>query len=509
MCRLMSLVAICCAVLVAGCAGVPQTQPPTLNLRRLSDQDSPLSLAVRSLEQISDARERAELANRIADAYIAQQRVGDALLLLDHAAGLAAFTRASAEAVAVAADTARLYRRIDREEEALLLLQETYDRAVAISASRERGDALDAVIDAGFEIGDEAIDLIGRAVESLFVLDDEAVRARLLTRTAVRFHQAGNRATMHTLMQQAIPAAGSVGNPWQRAAAISELAAAYEQTGNRDAAIAAIDEAVDELRRLGNGFVPSEDALHLLRTVDNVVLLAQQLSAVELVERLEQPEQRVAGLTSVAVGYGRQQARSAAYIFFSRAVREASLVEAAPARVAAMTGVAAGYLSAGDADLAVIQANGAASIVLQITDAGEQAEAARRVAAVYAAAGDSERALRLLNDLPAGAVRDSVRVAYARELAHHGNAVEARQALVEAFPEPSADGGSVPAAEVALAFAEARDTERALGWLTAASDIIDVVRVLVVLGLQGVGAAELSEAGRATLAQLRISLAAR
>lgn len=508
MCRLKSLVAICFVVLLAGCAGGPQTQPPMLNLRRLSDQQSPLALAARSLEYIDLVRERVEIANRIADAYIVQERSADASFILDYAAALAPFSGSSADAVIASAETARLYSRLDRNAAALGLLEDAHQRALAISNDRERGRALDAVIEAAFEGGEDSMDLLGHVVESLFVIEDSAVRAQLLTWTAVRYHHSGNRATMNSLMQQAIPAAGSIANPWQRAAAISELAAAYERTGNRDAAISAIDEAVEEIRRLDNGLAEPADSGYLLQAIANVVLLEQQLSAVELVERLQQAEQRALALTAVAVGYGNQQARSAAYIFFSRAVREASLVDTPAARVRAMTSVADGYLSIGDADLAVIQANGAGSTVAQIAEEAEQQAAGRRVVAIYAAAGEVERAGRFLSDLPEGRPRYAVQVALARELVHYQRDADARSLLRAAFGQGQRVAALAPelAAEVALAFAEAGDTERALDWSTAVEGAADVARALTALGRRGVTAEQLTARERELLLQLQDGL---
>lgn len=508
MCRLKSVVAFCVVVFLAGCAGGPQTQPPSLNLRRLNDQGSPLALAARTLEQIGDVRERTEIANLIADAYISQDAPGDAGLLLDYATGLAPFTAASAASIGEAARTAWLYAELGRTDDALTVLNGELERALTISDNRERGAALDAVIAAAFRVGEDAFELLGRAAESLFVLEDLGVRAQLLVSTALRYHGAGNRATMNALIQQAIPAAGSIPNPWQRAAAISELAAAYEALGNRDAALGAIDEAIEEIRRTGNGPAPQADTEYLLRVVDNVVRMAQTLSAVELVERLQQPQQRARGLSAVATGYGRQDARSAAYIFFSRAVREASLVDAPLDRVRAMVDVAHGYLLVGDADLAVIQANGASSVALQTADERERLEAGRQILQIYAAAGEIGRATLFLSDMGEGEVRERLTVAFAAALVQADRRADARTLLLQRFPgEPSGPG--LPfAAEIAAVLAASGEVEPALRWAAASSRPAAAARVLAELGRRGVTADTLSDNEREALLALADHLAA-
>lgn len=508
MCRLKSVVAFCVVAILAGCAGGPQTQPPSLNLRRLSDQGSPLALAARTLEQVGDLRERSRLANLIADAYISQQAPADAGVLLDYASGLAPFTAVSPSSISAAAHTARLYAELGRTDDALLLLENELERALTIANNRERGNAIDAVIAAAFSVGEDSFELLGRAAESLFVLEDVGVRAELLISTALRYHVAGNRATMNALVQQAIPAAGSIANPWQRAAAISELAAAYEALGNRDAAIGAIDEAIEEIRRAGNGPAPAADSEYLLQVVDNVVRMAQTLSAVELVERLEHPEERARGLAVVAAGYGRQQARSAAYIFFSRAVREASQVGVPLARVRAMVEVANGYLQVGDAELAVIQANGASSVVLQITDGAERIEAGTYVMQIYAAAGEIDRATLLLTDIADTEVRDRLTVVFADALIRFGRQSEARTLLLRSFPDLPR-GESPLAAQTAAAFAAAGEVEQALRWAGESDRPAGAVRVLAELGRQGVTADTLSDSERDALSTLADRLAGR
>ena len=508
MCRLKSVVAFCVVAFLAGCAGGPQTQPPSLNLRRLNDQGSPLALAARTLEQVGELRERTEIANQIADAYILQQAPADAGVLLDYASGLAPFTAASAATVGAAAQTARLYAELGRSEDALALLERELERALTISDNRERGAALDAVIAAAFSAGEDAFELLGRAAESLFVLEDPGVRAELLVSTALRYHVAGNRATMNALIQQAIPAAGSIANPWQRAAAISELAAAYEALGNRDAALGAIDEAIEEIRRAGNGPAPEADSEYLLQVVDNVVRMAQTLSAVELVERLEQPQERARGLSAVAAGYGRQQARSAAYIFFSRAVREASLVDAPADRVRAMVEVAHGYLLVGDPELAVIQANGATSVVLQMADGDERFEAGRQVLQIYAAAGELDRADLFLSDIGDGAERDRLVVAFAAALVQAGSQSEARTVLLRSFPGERRSSAVPIAADIAALFAAASEVEQALLWAAGSNRPAAVARALAQLGRQGVTAESLSEIEREALSALADHLAA-
>ncbi len=508
--------------LLASCAGGPHALPPAVNTRRLATPDAPIGLAVRLFDRVDDITERIELANEAADASLTTGAADDATLLLDYARALVPFAPATPRAATAAANTAVQFAAVGRTAEAVQVLEAVFARLTEIPGAAERGAALEAIINASFLVGDESFDLLTRVVQSIFVIEDLWTRVNLLTDTAVRYFRAGNRGTANALMQQAIPAAGSLADPWQRAAAIGTLAVAHYRTDNRDAAITAVDAAMEEVRRSGNGAPGPAAAPYLLQMIDMVVLLSQQLTAVELVERIDDPATRAQGLSGVAVGFGREGARSAAYIFFSRAVREASLVDDRAGRVRAMTDVASGYLGIGDTDLAVIQANGAASVTLQIPDPDAQIAAGRRVMAVYARSRERGRAETFLSDLPAGRVREEVALAFAQELLAAGltgGAPADASVLADAraiLRSSLAPGGAATAISnartagaVARTFARVGDVENAARWMDPAADPASTAWALISIGRLHPQMDSLSPADRDALERVRAAVAAR
>ncbi|TVR02617.1 MAG: hypothetical protein EA403_08615 [Spirochaetaceae bacterium] len=509
-------------MLLASCAGGPPTLPPAVNTRRLTNPDAPIGLAARLFDRVGDLTERIELANEAADAARSSGASDDAGLLLDYARTLIPFAPAHPRTVVAAANTAVQFAAVGRTVDAVQVLEGEFARLAEIPNATDRGAALEAIINVSFLVGDESFDLLTRAVQSIFVMEDLSTRVRLLTETAVLYYRAGNRGTANSLMQQAIPAAGSLADPWQRAAAIGSLAVAHHRTDNRDAAITAVDSAMEELRRGGNGAPTATAAPYLLRILDAVVLLSQQLTAVELVDRIADPETRARGLSGIAVGFGQEGARSAAYIFFSRAAREASLVEDRGGRIRAMTDVASGYLQIGDADLAVIQANGAASVTLQIPDTAEQIAAGGLVMSVYARSRERGRAETFLSDLPEGRVREEVALAFAQQLIAGGQIAEApanEQMVSDArsilLRYLGSDGAATAisdartAGAVARAFAQVGDIGNAVRWMNPTADPASTAWALIAIGRVHPQMDSLSPADRDALERVRAAVAAR
>lgn len=353
MIRLHRLAALLAVALLSACATGPGSDS-SFNLRLLDDRESGLAYAVRFASEVPAPGDRAGLFVGIGERYAALEQ-GEAAASVRAFAGELIVTSAEGSRVSrPAVALARAYIEQGSPSRAATLLEAAVARVPALPTPAARANVLAEIIDISFENGDALFDVLRLAIEAVFVVEDLGRRVDILTDAALRYQQQGSRQSANVLIQQSIPAAGNIDEPWARAAAFAAIAGAYRAIGEEERADRMIADGI-EAARGADAAPPAAAARFLSRLID----LGRRLDALDRAEGIERPQTRAVVLSRIAEGYDTEELRSSAFILYARAVSAAGTVPDAAGRAESYLTVAESYLRYGETQLAVIQAQNA------------------------------------------------------------------------------------------------------------------------------------------------------
>lgn len=495
--RLHRLVALLAVALLSACATGPGGES-SFNYRLLDDRESGLAYAVRFAVEVRDAGPRTVLLVDIADRYEELDRAPEAEALRRFVGETIA---AGPEGTAVSPAAVRLargYLERGMTARAITLLEEAVSRVGSLGDARAQAQVLEDVINMCFEAGDEFFDVLRSAIEAVFVIEDLGRRVDILAEAAVRYQAQGVRQSANVLIQQSIPAAGNIAEPWARAAAFAEIARAYRAIGETDRAERMIADAVSVAREADTA--PAEAASTFLsRLVD----LDRRLDALDLAEGIQRPAVRAVVLAGIAEGYDTEDLRSSGFILYARAVSAAGRVADAATRAGSYLHVAESYLRFGEDQLALIQASNAVRSLAQADPGSRETAMLQRLVDLFLAV-DAPSELAGVSDLaPAAAVeaRVSAHVAVAAEGTYIAVAAEHLQRAQEARAQ--ADGAQNAASrDIATAAARLGRIDEAIGELETMDNARHISAAVVSIGYQAMRSGGLTDDQRARLEEL-------
>jgi tetratricopeptide (TPR) repeat protein len=495
--RLHRLVALLAVALLSACATGPGGES-SFNYRLLDDRESGLAYAVRFAGEVQDAGRRSELLVDIADGYAE-------LGLASEAQALYAFvfeTIATApEGAAVSPAAVRLARSyLDRgmTARAITLLEEAVSRVGSLGESRAQAQVLEDVIDISFETGDELFDVLRAAIEAVFVIEDLGRRVDILAEAAVRYQAQGVRQSANVLIQQAIPAAGNIADPWARAAAFAEIARAYRAIGETERADRMIGDGISAAREADAA--PADAASAFL---SRLVALERRLDALDLAEGIQRPAVRAVVLAAIAEGYNTEDLRPSGFILYARAVSAAGRVDDAGVRAGSYLHVAESYLRFGEDQLALIQASNAVRSLAQADSESRDSPMLERLVDLFLAV-DAPSELSGVSDLaPTASTRAlvSAHVAVAAEGTYMAVAVEHLQRARQARAE--ADGAQNAASrDIARAAARLGRIGEAMDELETMDNARHTSAAVISIGYEAMRSGGLTDDQRARLEEL-------
>ncbi len=406
-----------CLLMLAGCPTIPDgdiDQGP--ELPPVSPDRGALPYAVAAADAVGDPFSQAFVYTSIAEAYIESGLPEQAALVLRRA-----FSRVSAlpnqpGRTEVLVELATGYFRADRADMAVPILENALAAAQGIDDDFSRGLLIQGIIEAAFLGGDAAADVLRDAVLSVYVIQDLWTRVSILVDVARRYQESGLGRGVSNLLQQALPAATGLENPWQKAAAFSEIAGRYAGAGERDQALQQARRAVREINSVTVVTRTEEDARHLLTVGNNLVALGLFDEAVSVVQTIEFPYLRAGGLAEI----GRRQIEadllSSGNLLLAAAtnllVREPSLYR----RALGQADLSVDYLEVGNRQLALVNATSALELASQIEDQYERSEVLTQVARVYIRIGDTPTAVSVMGGIEDGYIRSSSLASIAQSL---------------------------------------------------------------------------------------------
>ncbi len=404
-------------------------EEPRFNFRGFGDGDSPLYFALREADQVADISNRIFVFSEIAAAYLLRGQQSEARALLIHLADLSQRVSSPGERAEILVELADLRIQLDEVEAGLSTLGEALDIASALADQVARGALYERVLQVAFSAGEDGFPVVARTIDLVLVIDDLQTRATVLTNTAERYQRRGLGQSGNVLVQQAIPAAGSIGSPWRRAAALSAVALNFRAAGDARSAALYADRAADQLIGLTVLSLPDDDARVIADVGAKLARLDRFSTAAQVVAVIPQSHIRAHALVTIAQAYDRAGDRSSAFVMFTRAASEAER-SGSPALIAgAYASIAEGYLSIGEEQLAYLNAEFARSVIAGLEDEFGRSSVYIRLAPVYVAAGAGSEleldALEFREAFP----RFQLLIALSREYAVQAMLADARRPL--------------------------------------------------------------------------------
>lgn len=497
MIRLHRLTALLAFVLLSSCATGPGGDS-SFNYRDLDDRESGLAYAIRFTVEVRDPGERAELLVDIAGRYEELGMPGQAEAVRTFAGETVATSGEDAAVSAAAVELARSYLQRGMTARATTQLDAAVSRVPGLDDPREQARVLADVIELCFETGDELFDVLRRAIEGVFVVEDLGRRVDILTDAAVRYEAQGVRQSANVLIQQSIPAAGNIAEPWARAAALAAIAGAYRAIDEDERAERTIADAVSAAR--GADVAPADAAARFL---SRLIGLGRRLDALDLAEGIERPASRAVVLSTIAESYDTENLRSSAFILYARAVSAAGAVAEAAGRAEAYLRVAESYRRFGEAQLAVIQAGNALRSLAQVDAALRDTSLMLRLAGLFVAA-DTPSELASVVDLapdPGTEARLAAHIALLAEDAYVAVAAEHLERARSARAA-SGEGQNTASRDIARAAARLGRIDDAIAELGTMDDAVRTSAAVTAIGYEAMRAGGLSDAQRARLEEL-------
>lgn len=389
-------------IVLSACSSGPATRSlPPLDLQALASQATPLSVALIAAERTTDVHSRIFAYTEIARGYLAQDNTAETVRLLDRALQLTDLENLTQDAPDIQSSVAGVLVQAGQTARAVQILQTALNGARAIKDDTTRGLVFEKIISACFDAGPQAFDVLRQTIQAVYVIEDLWVRASLLVDTARRYQDAGLTQPVDVLLQQAIPAAGSIASPWLKSLALSQIAVRFHVSGNNDSAGYYAMRAVEQITSVTVVRRSEEDASRVLQVAQNLAELDRTAESLKVLQTVEYAYLRVEGYASVArnIGAGEGAARKRALDLCSQAVDLAQKIASPYQRVEALASVADAYGKIHQPRLALATIGVAEDLLPQIGNAAQQSSAVEAIAPVEISWGDWQKAITLVTSV--------------------------------------------------------------------------------------------------------------
>ncbi len=209
------------------------------------------------------------------------------------------------------------YVRSGRNEKGAALLKEALSVLDGSMAESVQGNILKQVIAIGFQGGESTFDLPGEAVQQSLVIQNLEIRLDLLIYAAEQYRNYNIGLFSDTLIQQAIPAAGSIENLWSRALGMIRLAVLIAETGDEDYGRQMAHRGIRSMENVTVIVRPEEEARKVVRIAGYLAELGMEDDAVIAAETIEFPRLRAEAYAKIAEEWNKQDEPIRSEIYLS------------------------------------------------------------------------------------------------------------------------------------------------------------------------------------------------
>lgn len=435
-------------------------------------------------EAIQDVFSRLFVYTTIADGYTRAERFDDAVVVLNRALRYIPQTPLDSQRAEVLSEIARQFVRADNVDAARVQLTRALSIAQEIDEERRRGLVLQTIVDVCFEGGEAFFDILREAIEAVYIIEDVSVRSGVLIEAARQYQETGIGQSVEALVQQSIPAASSIENPWLKAERYTEIALRYFVAQEREQAEEFASRAVEEIESVTVVSRTFDDTIRLLTVSRNLARIGRFDDAIAVALTIELPHLRARAFVQIADLYARAGATQAARALLDSAV-QAIEVELETFQLAeSYAEIAAEYARLNDRTLSLLNADFALELAPEIEDPYQRSAVIERVVDVYLSVEDFDRAREALALVDDPYIQASVMVDTAAALVQ-GNQADVARVILD-LAEDTAGRATYLRDELyrnlALAYLELDDVERSLMMAAEIEDGYAVALALAQIG---------------------------
>ncbi len=477
-----------------------------LSLRRLGGEDTIGGTAVVLAVSFEEPGRRLERLAAVATAYLDADRGDDARILLDY---LRDHETEGVEAHALAdtlASVGRGYARLGDAEAAAAVLDRARRAASRIAAESSRVAVLARIVDAAFLPTPTLTETLQATIQEGYIIQDFALRADFLLDLLERYGGAEVLGNVNALIQQALPAASSIADPWERALAFARIARTQRAPEGE-----LTDAAGETLRRSlsaveGDAEIASgTQALAARQLISVLADLNRRPEALSLVDEIPLGHLQSASYVDLARSYFGDGIRTVGFLMLTRATRSASLAATPARRAESHLAIARAYHEIEEESLAEFQLEQARINAVAAESASEKVRLLEDIVALHLEHDRIDVMDDIAAELPGGLAVARLRARVSELLLERGRREEGAYQFREALATLRAASETEPGFAVRMCRLAARLAEIDLALSIAASipdpvnqidALADIIRWLP-LGHR------LSPAAQETLAQIR------
>ena len=393
----------------------------------VTDDGSPLSLAVSEAGELDDPMMRATLYLDLGNAYIDLGDEQNAAVLADEILTLAQASGASEESIRMQLRVAPLFYDAARPERSGEVLISAVQLIRAVEFPQVRAGLLAEAVKYALLCGDSGLPTVRAAVDEAYVLEDPATRVDTLISVARLYQQGGTALSVTSLIHQSVPSVRSIPNPRQRAYLFGRLAGLANAARETDIRDRLVEDAMRELGRdAPSDTVNDRYVADLVRILSEIGARSSAAIAADLVA---DPQERVRALVALASG---DPGLPVAPQLLQSASDAAEQVSGNVARAESLLTVADAYLSRADMPAAARLADEVQSLLEAGAAAGQRLDLFLGVVHVIAGS-DPGQLSALINGQTDPFVRGSVATAAADQLGAAGEPEIAKSLLTTAL----------------------------------------------------------------------------
>ncbi len=476
-----------------------------LNLRRLGGADTIGGTAASLSLSFDDPGRRIERLAVVASAYVDARMEDEARVLLEYIRNADVGSIEAHVTASTLTRVGRAYARLDDREAARAVLDRARRAAAGISSESARTAVLRSIVDAAFVPAPPLSETLQATIQEGYIIQDFALRASFLLDLVERYNSENIPGSVNTLIQQALPAASSIADPWQRALAFARISRSQRDGQNEStpASTETIRRALDAAEQAGE-ITGAPQALAARRLAGVLASMDRRTDALRTIEDIPLPHLRALAYADLARSYFRGEVRTVGFLMLTRGGRSASLASTPALRAEGHLAIASAYAEIGEDSLSQFQLEQARSSAISAENSTIKVELLQEIARLYLHQEQDARVAAITAELPGGLVLARFRARLAEMLLDQDRrddaAAQFREALTVLRSSPAADLSF--AVRMCRVAARLDETELAIDLTSAISERSSRVDALAAIRSNTPANHTLTPASREILAQL-------
>lgn len=400
----------------------------------------------------------------------------------------------------------RGYARLGRIDAAAAVLDRARSQAGEIAAESARAAVLEAIIDAALIPSPSLTQVLQATIQEGYIIQDFALRVSFLLDVVERYREARLPGDLGTLIQQALPAASSIADPWERALAFARIARARRSQDGEPTETST--ETLNRALGILSEAPPMEDATQALAARRLAAVLASmdaQIEAMNLIDDIPLDHFQALAYVDLARSYFAEDLRAVGFLMLTRGAGRAGRATTPARRAESHIAVARGYGEIDEDSLALFQLEQGRSNALEAESADRKVELLSEIVGIYLEQGRGDLIQTTVDALPGGIVPARLQIRLAEMHLQAGSRADAAAAFARARPEFQRT--QEPAGEFALRIVRVAtrlgETGEAVELAASLSDPALRIRALTEILRWDSGGEDLPPAAEARLEQLR------